>query len=78
MKQQTHLHPPKQKSPPFGMYELYSYPQTLHPSPCTHKKGHVFEDACSSAVATELQSGSESLDASVRANTLTHILTGAF
>lgn len=45
MKQQTHLHPPELKSPPFGIHELYPYPQTLRPSPRTHKKGHVFEDA---------------------------------
>lgn len=38
MKQQTHLHPPERKSPPFGIHELYSYPQTLRPSPCTQKR----------------------------------------
>lgn len=38
MKQQTHLHPPEQKSPPFGIHELYSYPQTLRPSPGTQKR----------------------------------------
>lgn len=55
MKQQTHLHPPELKSPPFGIHELYPYPQTLCPSPHTHtKKSHAFEDA----LATELQPGS--------------------
>lgn len=78
MKQQTHLHPPERKSPPFGIHELYSYPQTLRPSPCTHKNRDMFfEDACSSAAAAELQSGSQSWVPGVGSDTFAYILTGA-